>query len=66
MKYYKVDYKGNLKQITRQQYLKDTEKDIFVAYEDKEYTLVSDSANSEETLKNAILQMLQARIYFDV
>lgn len=66
MKYYKVDYKGNLKQITRQQYLKDMEKDIFVAYEDKEYTLVSDSANSEQVLKNAILQMLQARIYFDV
>lgn len=66
MKYYKVDYKGNLKQITRQQYLKDMEKDIFVAYEDKEYILISDSANSEQVLKNAILQMLQARIYFDV
>ena len=67
MKYYTVDYKGNLKEVDRKEYLRRMEKDdTFVAYEDNGYLLMTDSANDIEIVKNAILKMLQPNIYFDI
>lgn len=67
MKYYIVDYNGNLKETNRKEYLRRMEKDdTFVAYEDNNYLLMTDSANDIEIVKNAILKMLQPNIYFDI
>lgn len=67
MKYYTVDYKGNLKEANRKEYLRRMEKDdTFIAYEDSNYLLMTDSANDIEIVKNAILKMLQPNIYFDI
>ena len=67
MKYYTVDYKGNLKEVNRKEYVRRMEKDdTFVAYEDNNYLLMTDSANDIEIIKNAILKMLQPNIYFDI
>ena len=67
MKYYTVDYKGNLKEVDKKEYLRRMEKDdTFVAYEDNGYLLMTDSANDIEIVKNAILKMLQPNIYFDI
>lgn len=67
MKYFTVDYKGNLKEVNRKEYLRRMEKDnTFVAYEDNNYSLMTDSANDIEIVKNAILKMLQPNIYFDI
>ena len=67
MKYYTVDYKGNLKEVDGKEYLRRMEKDdTFVAYEDNGYLLMTDSANDIEIIKNAILKMLQPNIYFDI
>lgn len=67
MKYYTVDYKGNLKEVNKKEYLRRMEKDdAFIAYEDNNYLLMTDSANDIEIVKNAILKMLQPNIYFDI
>lgn len=67
MKYFTVDYKGNLKEVNRKEYLRRIGKDdIFVAYEDNNYLLMTDSANDIKIVKNAILKMLQPNIYFDI
>lgn len=67
MKYYTVDYKGTLKEVNRKEYLKRMEKDdTFVAYEDNNYLLMTNSANDIEIVKNAILKILQPYIYFDI
>lgn len=67
MKYFTVDYKGNLKEVGKKDYLRRMEKDdIFVAYEDDNYLLMTDSANDIEIVKKAILKMLQPNIYFDI
>ncbi len=67
MKYYMVDYKGTLKEVSRKDYLRRMGKDdTFVAYEDGSYLLMTDSANDIEIVKNAILKMLQPHIYFDI
>ena len=48
-------------------YLRRMEKDdTFVAYEDNNYLLMTDSANDIEIVKKAILKMLQPNIYFDI
>ncbi len=67
MKYFTVDYKGNLKEVGKKDYLRRMEKDdTFVAYEDNNYLLMTDSANDIEIVKKAILKMLQPNIYFDI
>lgn len=68
MKYFSVDYKGNLKEISKKEYLRRMEKSNtpFVAYEDDHYLLITDSANDLNIVKNAILKMLQPNIYFDI
>ena len=67
MKYFTVDYKGNLKEVGKKDYLRRMEKDdTFVAYEDDNYLLMTDSANNIEIVKTAILRMLQPNIYFDI
>jgi len=67
MKYFTVDYKGNLKEVNKKEYLRRMEKDdTFVAYEDDNYLLMTDSANDIEIVKKAILKMLQPNIYFDI
>lgn len=67
MKYYTVDYKSNLKEVNRKEYLRRIEKDdTFVAYEDNNYLLMTDSANDLEIVKHAILKMLQPNIWFDI
>ena len=67
MKYFTVDYKGNLKEVGKKDHLRRMEKDdIFVAYEDDNYLLMTDSANDIEIVKKAILKMLQPNIYFDI
>lgn len=67
MKYFTVDYKGNLKEVNKKDYLRRVEKDdTFVAYEDNNYLLMTDSANDIEIVKKAILKMLQPNIYFDI
>ena len=67
MKYFTVDYKGNLKEVGKKDYLRRMEKDdTFVAYEDDNYLLMTDSANDIEIVKKAILKMLQPNIYFDI
>ncbi len=67
MKYFTMDYKGNLKEVGKKDYLRRMEKDdTFVAYEDNNYLLMTDSANDIEIVKKAILKMLQPNIYFDI
>ena len=67
MKNFTVDYKGNLKEVGKKDYLRRMEKDdTFVAYEDNNYLLMTDSANDIEIVKKAILKMLQPNIYFDI
>lgn len=67
MKYFTVDYKGNLKEVNKKEYLRRMEKDdTFIAYEDNNYILMTDSANDIEIVKKAILKMLQPNIYFDI
>lgn len=67
MKYFTVDYKGKLKEVSKKEYLRRMKKDdTFIAYEDSNYLLMTDSANDIEIVKKAILKMLQPNIYFDV
>ena len=67
MKYYTVDYKGNLKEVNKKEYLRRVEKDnTFIAYEDNNHLLMTDSVNDIGIVKNAILKMLQPNIYFDI
>ena len=68
MTYFMVDYRGNLKEISRTGYLRRMGKDNtpFVAYEDDYYLLITDCANDLEVVKNAILKMLQPNIRFDI
>lgn len=68
MKYFMVDYKSNLKEINKKEYLRRMEKDNtpFVAYEDDHYLLITDCANDLEIVKHAILKMLQPNIWFDI
>lgn len=58
---------ANKSQIIFEQFLRRMEKDdTFVAYEDNNYLLMTDSANDIEIVKKAILKMLQPNIYFDI
>lgn len=75
MKYYTVDYVGNLRQISRKRFMKDdmltsmndgSSREMIIAYEDEHYMLMTDSANAIEIIKNAILKMLQPNISFDI
>lgn len=72
MKYFLLDYKGNLKQITLQRYLKamyETQEGIrenIVAFESPTHTLITDSAVGTKAIEKAILKMLQEYITFDI
>lgn len=73
MKYYAVDYNGNLRRISKKRFRKDnmvtsmndgSNREMIVAYEDTNYMLMTDSANDIDIIKNAILKMLQPNISF--
>lgn len=73
MKYYAVDYKGNLRRISEKRFMKDnmvtsmndgSNREMIIAYEDTNYLLMTDSANDINIIKNAILKMLQPNINF--
>ena len=73
MMYYAVDYIGNLRQISRKQFIKDNMltsagngREMVIAYKDDHYLLMTDSTNSVEVIKHAILEMLQPYISFDI
>lgn len=72
MKYYTLDSDKKLVQVSIDEFKKldclriEGEKEMVLAYEDNNYSLLVDGANDIDDWKNAILKMLRPNIYFDI